>query len=62
MASSTNIVGDRGENIFRTRITQYGLFSAYFLGEKTPIEDILYTYNEMPKSVQLMSLDKCISM
>lgn len=46
MASSTNIVGERGENIFRTRITQYGIFSAYFLGEKAPIEDILLEIND----------------
>ena len=46
MASNTNIVGDRGENIFRIRITQYGLFSAYFLGEKAPIEDILLEIND----------------
>lgn len=46
MASSTNIVGERGENIFRTRITQYGIFSAYFLGEKAPVEDILLEIND----------------
>ena len=46
MGKTSNIVGDRGENIFRTRITQYGLFSAYFLGEKAPIEDILLEIND----------------
>lgn len=36
-----NAIGDRGESIFNTRITQDNLFKVYFLGEKAPIVDFL---------------------
>ena len=39
--STQNAIGDRGESIFTTRITQYNLFKVYFLGEKAPIVDFL---------------------
>lgn len=62
MGKTSNIVGDRGENVFRTRITQYGMFSAYFLGEKAPIEDIFLEINDSatPYSclVQIKSTEK----
>lgn len=37
----TNLIGDRGESIFQTRITQDNLFKVYFLGEKAPNVDFL---------------------
>lgn len=62
MSKTSNIVGDRGENVFRTRITQFGVFSAYFLGEKAPIEDIFLEINDSnaPYSclVQIKSTEK----
>ena len=39
--TSSNAIGDRGESIFTTRITQENLFRVYFLGEKAPIVDFL---------------------
>lgn len=36
-----NAIGDRGESIFNTRVTQDNLFKVYFMGEKAPIVDFL---------------------
>ena len=36
-----NAIGDRGETIFNTRITEGNMFKVYFLGEKAPIVDFL---------------------
>ena len=38
---STNIIGDIGENTVALRLSKYGIFKVYFLGEKAPIEDFL---------------------
>jgi len=39
--ANTNAIGDRGESIFNTRITQGNVFKVYFLGEKAPFVDFL---------------------
>lgn len=39
--ANQNAIGDRGESIFMTRITQWNYFKVYFLGEKAPIVDFL---------------------
>ena len=36
-----NLVGERGESIFNTRITEYEIFQVYFLSAKAPIVDFL---------------------
>ena len=41
-----NAQGERGESIFKTRITQGDLFAIYFLGEKAPIVDFLLEIND----------------
>lgn len=38
---SANIIGDIGENIVALRLSKYGIFKVYFLGEKAPIEDFI---------------------
>lgn len=38
---SANIIGDIGENTVALRLSKYGIFKVYFLGEKAPIEDFL---------------------
>lgn len=38
---SKNIIGNVGENIIALRLSKYGIFRVYFLGEKAPIEDFL---------------------
>lgn len=38
---NTNLIGDRGESIFNTRITEHGMFNVYFLSAKAPIVDFL---------------------
>lgn len=47
MKKNQNIIGGRGEYVFYSRITQYGIFSAYFLGEKAPIVDFLLQINDV---------------
>ena len=46
MKKNQNTIGERGEFIFNSRITQYGIFSAYFFGEKAPIVDFLLQIND----------------
>lgn len=36
-----NLIGDRGESIFNTRITEHEMFNVYFLSAKAPIVDFL---------------------
>ena len=38
---NTNLIGDRGESIFNTRITEHEMFNVYFLSAKAPIVDFL---------------------
>ena len=38
---NTNLIGDRGESIFITRITEHEMFNVYFLSAKAPIVDFL---------------------
>lgn len=38
---SSNIIGDIGENTVALRLSKFGIFKVYFLGEKAPIEDFL---------------------
>lgn len=38
---TSNIIGNIGENIIALRLSKYGIFKVYFLGEKAPIEDFL---------------------
>ena len=55
-----NAQGERGESIFKTRITQGDLFAIYFLGEKAPIVDFLLEINDKdtpyPFMVQVKSI------
>lgn len=39
--AAQNAIGDQGESIFSTRISQDNIFKVYFLGEKAPIVDFL---------------------
>ena len=41
-----NAIGDRGESIFTSRITEDFLFRVYFLGEKAPIGDFILEIND----------------
>lgn len=41
-----NAIGDRGESIFMSRITEGFLFRVYFLGEKAPIGDFILEIND----------------
>jgi len=41
-----NAIGDRGESIFTSRITEGFLFRVYFLGEKAPIGDFILEIND----------------
>lgn len=38
---NTNLIGDRGESIFNTHITEHEMFNVYFLSAKAPIVDFL---------------------
>ena len=44
--ADNNALGERGESIFKTRITKENLLSIYFLGEKAPIVDFLLEIND----------------
>ena len=44
-----NAVGDRGESIFHSRITEHYMFNVYFLGEKAPIVDFLLEIRDEKK-------------
>lgn len=58
----TNAIGDRGENLCSTRLTQEYLFNCYLLGGKTPTFDLLLEINDANKPykalVQVKSTDK----
>ena len=41
MALTSNIIGEIGENTAALRLSKYGIFKVYFLGDKAPIEDFL---------------------
>lgn len=41
-----NAIGDRGESIFTSRITENFLFRVYFLGEKAPVGDFILEIND----------------
>lgn len=44
-----NAIGDRGESIFTTRISEFYQFNVYFLGEKAPIVDFLLEVEDTDK-------------
>lgn len=44
-----NAIGDRGESIFTTRISEFYQFKVYFLGEKAPIVDFLLEVEDTDK-------------
>lgn len=50
----TNDIGDYGESIFKTRLTEHYMFKIYFLGEKTPIEDFLVELNDTTHPYQFL--------
>lgn len=58
----TNAIGDRGENLCATRLTQEYLFNCYLLGGKTPTFDLLLEINDVNKPykalIQVKSTDK----
>ncbi|MCR4828247.1 MAG: DUF4365 domain-containing protein [Bacteroidales bacterium] len=60
--ADNNAIGDRGESIFHSRITEHYLFNVYFLGEKAPIVDFLLEIIDSKKSyffmVQVKSTEK----
>ena len=44
--ADNNALGERGESIFKTRITQGNLFAIFFLGDKAPIVDFFMEIND----------------
>lgn len=52
--SDHNKIGARGESIFMTRITQFGLIDGFFLGDKAPIVDFYLDFVEGNESYQFL--------
>lgn len=52
--ADSNAIGDRGESIFCSRITEHYMFSVHFLGEKAPYVDFLLEVRDPKKSYFFM--------